>query len=311
MLGAYYQIYTDNYSSRFYSYITPNELLIHDDHSTIEIKGGIFKDTCEIVGEIPIEKSILENITFAGYIYPHSDKSRVVISDKYLIEDWYAIDDYEIYHSITLNGRPVTIIKLNNFKPIDQNWIYWQKKYPLIFLILFIIGISIIYPFALKRDIFRETWYNISTGQLNKALLLLKNGLEINPIDTKLLNSKGYILIIKNEIEDAIQCLDKSISIDTKNAETYYFKGKAFHRIKNFDKAIECFNIAVDIKPDYFSYYDMACAYSMLGDEEKAIESFKHAITFDKGGCIEHSKSDIDLENLKTNPEFTKLLEYD
>ncbi len=184
------------------------------------------------------------------------------------------------------------------------------KKYPIISLILFVIGISIIFPFGLKHDIFREVSFYIAKGQLNQALLLLKNGLAIDHTDTKLLNLKGHVLTLKNDIECAIECLDKSISIDGKNDETYYFKGKAFYRIKEFNKAVESFNKAVDIKPSYIAYYDMARAYSMLGDAERAIESLKQAFTFYKYG-IENAICDSDLENIRTNPEFNSLLKYD
>lgn len=305
------QIYTEKYSPRFYAYVNPGELLLHHNHSTFKINGSIFISTNQIVGEIPITKSIFENIYIGGYIYPPRDSSRIFISDKLIFEDWYAIDDYEVYRSITLNGETVTLIKLNNFKQIDENWIAWQKIYPFIFLFLFILGISIIYPLALKLNIIQDVWHNIYKGKLDKAMLLLENGLEIDPTDTNFLNLKGYVLTIKNEIEEAFLCLDKSISLDAKNAETYYFKGMAFHEIKDFKEAIVYLNKAVDIKPYYLTYFNLACAYSMLGDEKKAIESLTLAKTFDKHRLIHNSKYDIELENLKANQEFTALLKYD
>lgn len=307
----FFQIYTEKYSPRFYAYVSPGELLLHHNHSTLEINGSIFSSTNQIVGEIPITKSIFENIYFGGHIFPPRDSSRIFISDQWIFEDWYAIDDYEVYRSITLNGERVTLIKLNDFKQVDENWIAWQKRYPFIFLFLFILGISIIYPLVLKRDIIQDVWYNVYKGKLNKAILLLEKGLEIDPTDIIFLNLMGYVLTINNEIEEAFQYLDKSISLDAKNADAYYYKGFAFYRINNLNEAVVYYNKAVDIKPDYSTYYFLARVYSMLGDEKKAIESLTLAKTFEKYFLIENSKVNIELKNLKANPEFAALLKYD
>ena len=133
------QTHSDKISPKFYAYVTPRELVIHDNRSTIEVYGTVLSGTDEKVGEILLRKSILEKISFAGLIYPPRDGSKLVISEEWMFEGWYAIDKYEFYSPITLNGSKVAVIKANNYIPIDQNWISWQKNillYPLFYLLL-------------------------------------------------------------------------------------------------------------------------------------------------------------------------------
>lgn len=54
-------------------------------------------------------------------------------------------------------------------------------------------------------------------------------------------------------------------------------------------------------------YYNLACAYSMVGKNDEALTAFKKAV--DKGYTnYNHAKQDTDLNALRSNAEFNKLL---
>ena len=53
----------------------------------------------------------------------------------------------------------------------------------------------------------------------------------------------------------AIQDYTTAISIDPKNAYTYYNKGISLDRRGDFDEAIECFTAAINIEPRKADFY--------------------------------------------------------
>jgi len=53
-------------------------------------------------------------------------------------------------------------------------------------------------------------------------------------------------------------------------------------------------------------YYNLACAYSMLGDKNEAVSAYEKAIKKGYNNYI-HAKNDSDLDNIRDLPEFKKL----
>ena len=65
----------------------------------------------------------------------------------------------------------------------------------------------------------------------------------------------------------------------SKNSFGFSVLGIALFNIKEYDKAIEKFNSAIKIRPDYYlPYKGLGKVYMELGQQEKAIENFEKAI---------------------------------
>jgi tetratricopeptide (TPR) repeat protein len=79
--------------------------------------------------------------------------------------------------------------------------------------------------------------------------------------------------------DKAIECYQKAIDINPNFHVAFYAMGLAFSAKGDQNKAIECYQKAIDIKPDYHvAFNNMGSAYDDLGDKDKAIECYQKAI---------------------------------
>ncbi|MGL4378957.1 MAG: TPR end-of-group domain-containing protein, partial [Microcoleaceae cyanobacterium] len=75
------------------------------------------------------------------------------------------------------------------------------------------------------------------------------------------------------------------------------------------DAAIDCYNQAVKIRPDFHrAWYNKARCYALQGKIEFAIESLEHAINLNPTQCVELAKNDPDFDRLRQHDVFKKLI---
>jgi len=95
----------------------------------------------------------------------------------------------------------------------------------------------------------------------------------------------GYIYNMGNDynkigdFDKAIECYKKAVEIKPDYHEALYNMGNAYKKKGDFDKAIECYEKAIKIKPDYHkAFYNIGIAYDEKEDFDKAIECYKKAV---------------------------------
>jgi hypothetical protein len=65
--------------------------------------------------------------------------------------------------------------------------------------------------------------------------------------------------------------------------------------------------VASELTPNPYLFYDLACAYSLKGDKKKAIETLKKSL--DKGfKDIARIERDERLDAIRQEPEYKKLM---
>lgn len=88
----------------------------------------------------------------------------------------------------------------------------------------------------------------------------------------------------------------------------YMKEGHRFLKGKQYARSIEAYRKAVKIIPGQApAWYNMACAHALSGQKEKALEALAQAV--EKGFADpDHIKNDKDLDSLRGDPEFEKIL---
>ena len=91
--------------------------------------------------------------------------------------------------------------------------------------------------------------------------------------------NRGNIYHNKSNFDRAIDEYTKAIELKLDYTEAYYNRGSAYHRKGNFDRAIDEYTKAMELKLDYANAYNnRGVAYYNKGDYEKAIVDFNRAI---------------------------------
>jgi len=118
------------------------------------------------------------------------------------------------------------------------------------------------------------------------------------------------------EFEKCINELRKYLKVNPTDAEAYYNWGTALSDLAGLKKdealygeSIEKHDKAIEINPkDANAWYNRACAFSLWGKREEALENLRKAIELDVKGK-EDAKKDEDFKNLWGDEDFKKLVE--
>jgi len=63
--------------------------------------------------------------------------------------------------------------------------------------------------------------------------------------------------VFKSDLREAVKYYNISLEFDDNNFQTYYWRGRAFVGLKDFESALSDFQIAIEINPQHFESYSM------------------------------------------------------
>jgi tetratricopeptide (TPR) repeat protein len=89
---------------------------------------------------------------------------------------------------------------------------------------------------------------------------------------------RGKAYLELNNFKAAISDASHAISVDSKDASAYNLRGAAVRKSGSPEKALEDFNIAVEMSPTADNYYERGATYQMLGEHRRAIADFDKVI---------------------------------
>jgi tetratricopeptide (TPR) repeat protein len=103
--------------------------------------------------------------------------------------------------------------------------------------------------------------------------------------------------------EHAAKAFASIVEREPKNGPAWFALGNARHSAGEYPLAIEAFKHAVEINHHPVAMYDLACAYALAKDKEKALEWLGKAVSagFDRSQQL---KTDADLASLRDDPRF-------
>jgi tetratricopeptide (TPR) repeat protein len=131
-----------------------------------------------------------------------------------------------------------------------------------------------------------EGWISLGKlwGQKEKgralALQFFDNALRVDSNSINALHEKAYFLSnTLNDLNGALAIYQKMIAIDSQYPEAYYNAGLIYLDMDSIKRAVEQFNLNIQIDPTYYPafYYRGVCS-EMLGDKEAARRDYEQAV---------------------------------
>jgi tetratricopeptide (TPR) repeat protein len=120
---------------------------------------------------------------------------------------------------------------------------------------------------------------------------------------------KGYSHFHLKQYNLAIAIFDKVLEIDISNPEVWNMKGLVFYKSKNYEKAIECCEKAIDFNPnDSMAWYNYACYMTLDGRATKGMEALKKSIELDIANAKKAVK-DRDFINARMEEDYKRIIE--
>jgi len=153
-------------------------------------------------------------------------------------------------------------------------------------------------------------------GDFERAVLHFEAAQKLRPDDyqspcmlvgalIKLGRTEQYIDVARH----AMQVMERRLLIDPQDGRALQLGTVVAARLGLRDKARDFAARAIKSRPDAFAtYYNVACAYSVLGDVDDALSMLDRAVRHGRGN-LEWIGNDPDFDPLRSDPRFDSLLD--
>jgi tetratricopeptide (TPR) repeat protein len=131
-----------------------------------------------------------------------------------------------------------------------------------------------------------RAWAHLSLVEQEKAILYAADAIKIadekiatNSANDNVYFERGYARSIKNEYDKAVE--DYTKAIELKSDENKYYTNRAFawSSFNEYDKAIADYDKAIELNPNLSqTFADRGITWNLKGEYDKAIDDFKIAI---------------------------------
>jgi len=115
-----------------------------------------------------------------------------------------------------------------------------------------------------------------------KAIKIYEKLIELEPEDAELLAFLGYLHYEQDHIDEAIDCLNDSLDIDSTAAFVFFLLGNAYSRAGMIREAVDSYDFAIFLDLDmYKAHLDFAVKYEEMGREKRALKEYIAAYEID------------------------------
>jgi tetratricopeptide (TPR) repeat protein len=99
----------------------------------------------------------------------------------------------------------------------------------------------------------------------------------------KIFLNKARILDKKQKHQEAIQYYSKTLELDPKFKEAYFYRANNYYKLKKYNNAIEDYSRAINTDPKYYeAYHKRGLSYAETKQLDKAILDFNNALQLKK-----------------------------
>jgi len=152
-------------------------------------------------------------------------------------------------------------------------------------------------------------------GEFERALSLYEAAVRLRPDDYQALCLMEGTLLKLGRMEQhdevarrAMQAIDRQLVIDPQDGRALQLGTTNAARLGLRDRARDLAGRALKARPDAFStYYNVACAYSTLGDSDDALDMLDRAVQHGRGN-LEWIEHDPDFDNLRSDSRFDAIV---
>ncbi|MBI4244151.1 MAG: tetratricopeptide repeat protein [Planctomycetes bacterium] len=121
--------------------------------------------------------------------------------------------------------------------------------------------------------------FKYSIGETEKAIELLKKGIELKPSHAEAHNYLGKIYNNNGKYEEAMACFKKASELKPEYVEPLLNRGIMHLQLQQPDKALKSLRQALEIKRDSSDiYYNLGIAYDMLKMRDESVTSYNACI---------------------------------
>ena len=105
--------------------------------------------------------------------------------------------------------------------------------------------------------------------------------------DVMKLYQQGVAANKKGDLDEAIRCYSKAISLKPDSADLFFVRGRAYKQKGHYDKAVSDLTRAIALNPRYAEAYNhRGVTYIGKGENQKAMADFSKACELgSKDGC--------------------------
>jgi adenylate cyclase len=154
------------------------------------------------------------------------------------------------------------------------------------------------------------------SGDFEQAVPLYEAAVTLRPDDYQALGLLAGSLLKLGRMEQhaevarrSMRAIDRQLVIDPQDGRALQLGTVQAARLGLRDKSREFAERALVARPDAFStFYNVACAYSVLGDRDDALEMLDRAVR-DGRGNLEWIEHDPDFDSLRSDPRFEAILD--
>lgn len=154
---------------------------------------------------------------------------------------------------------------------------------------------------------YRRGWIYEHSGRRFDAMSDYTTAIYMDPEHAYYYMKRGDLYQKQNDTSKAQADFQKTIDLEVNGDEMPECMQYAFHYLNDDDSAAEVMEAILSADPSSGNYYDAACLYSLMGQEETALTYLEKSLQMGFRR-FKHIELDDDLDNLRNLPRFKSLI---